>query len=379
MTGSNTATNIHWIADNQQLAALCEQLQDTTELAIDTEFMRSDTYFAKLALIQLSDGEQCWLIDVPAIDQLQSLQELLNAPQRTLVFHACGEDIEVLDQVLSVCPQQLFDSQIAAGIVNIGYSMGYARLVENMLQIELGKEDTRSDWLARPLSERQKQYAADDVFYLFKLYKLLSEMLEQQNRLSWFAEEMQGLLEIAAERRRAVDYYLRLKGAWRLDGVSLAVLKQLCDWREQTARTLDKPRSHIVKDNVLLDLAINKPTRIGQLHEIDDWYSRSVKRFGEQVLQQIADVDQSNLPDMLPQPLSRAVSNVMKEMRLRINEVAEKHAIPKELMCNKKELEAILRSASEGHCQWPSRLVDGWRGAMVTPALQLVLDSSDAL
>ena len=143
-------TNNHWIDNSQQLAELCEQLQSATELAIDTEFMRSDTFFAKLALIQLSDGEQCWLIDTPAIDELQPLTELLNQPQLTLVFHSCGEDLEVLDQVLSVRPKKLFDSQVAAGIVNIGYSMGYARLVENMLQIELGKEDTRSDWLARP-------------------------------------------------------------------------------------------------------------------------------------------------------------------------------------------------------------------------------------
>ena len=371
--------NNHWIDNSQQLAELCEQLKSATELAIDTEFMRSDTFFAKLALIQLSDGEQCWLIDTPAIEELQPLTDLLNQPQLTLVFHSCGEDLEVLDQVLSVRPKKLFDSQVAAGIVNIGYSMGYARLVENMLQIELGKEDTRSDWLARPLSDRQKLYAADDVLYLFKVYKLLLQLLEQQERESWFIEEMQDLQRIAADRREALDYYLRVKGAWRLNPLSLAVLKRLCEWREQAARTLDKPRSHIVKDNVLLDLANNKPTQMSQLHQIEDWYSRSVKRFGDQVLQEIADVDQDNLPSELPQPLSRAVSDVMKKMRVSINEVAESQAIPKELMCNKKELESILRSAAEGKPEWPARLVNGWRGSMVIPALELVIDSSDAL
>ncbi len=372
-------TNNHWIDNSQQLAELCEQLSDATELAIDTEFMRSDTFFAKLALIQLSDGEQCWLIDTPAIDELQPLTELLNKSQLTLVFHSCGEDLEVLDQVLSVRPKKLFDSQVAAGIVNIGYSMGYARLVENMLQIELGKEDTRSDWLVRPLSDRQKLYAADDVLYLFKIYKLLLELLDQQQRHSWFAEEMRDLQRIAADRREALDYYLRVKGAWRLNPLSLAVLKRLCEWREKVARALDKPRSHIVKDNVLLDLANIKPTQMSQLHQLDDWYSRSVKRFGEQVLKEIADVDHNNLPSELPQPLSRAVSDVMKKMRLSISEVAEQQAIPKELMCNKKELEFILRSASEGECQWPARLLDGWRSSLVIPALQLVIDGSDVL
>jgi ribonuclease D len=373
-----TSTN-HWVADNQQLAELCDQLQTSTSLAIDTEFMRTNTYFPKLALIQLSDGEQCWLIDVLAIDQFAPLKALLEAPQRVLIFHAPGEDFEVLDHALSIIPTNIFDTQVAAGLVNIGYSMGYARLVAHVFDIELGKEDTRSDWMVRPLSDRQKLYAADDVLYLHRLYKILSDQLAEQQRHSWLEEEMLGLLEIAAQRKKIADYYLRIKGAWRLQGSSLAVLKTLCDWRETTARTLDKPRSHIVKDNVLLELANSMPTTMGQLHRIDDWYSRSVKRFGEDVLQQIADVDHDNIPEGLPQPLSRAVADVMKSMRARLNEVAEDHAIPKELMCNKKELESILRTVVEGDLQWPTRLADGWRVAMVTPALQSVIDSSDSL
>ncbi len=369
----------HWVASNEQLAALCEQLQSARSLAIDTEFMRTNTYFPKLALIQLSDGEQCWLIDVLEIDQFAPLKALLEAPGLVLIFHAPGEDFEVLDHALSIVPNNIFDTQVAAGLANIGYSMGYARLVAHVFDIELGKEDTRSDWMVRPLSERQKRYAADDVLYLHRLYKILSDQLAEQQRHSWLDEEMLGLLEIAAQRKKAADYYLRVKGAWRLQGSSLAVLKNLCDWREATARSLDKPRSHIVKDNVLLELANSMPTTMGQLHGIDDWYSRSVKRFGEDVLQLIADVDHDDIPDSLPQPLSRAVADVMKTMRARLNEVAEDQAIPKELMCNKKELESILRTVVAGECQWPSRLTDGWRVAMVTPALQSVIESSDSL
>jgi ribonuclease D len=378
MTDNNPVTQ-HWVSDNQQLAALCDQLQSSSTLAIDTEFMRTNTYFPKLALIQLSDGEQCWLIDVLEIDQFAPLKNLLENPALTLIFHAPGEDFEVLDHVLSIVPVNVFDTQVAAGLVNIGYSMGYARLVAHIFDVELGKEDTRSDWMVRPLTERQKLYAADDVLYLHRLHKILVDKLAEQQRHSWFEEEMRGLLEIAAQRKKVADYYLRIKGAWRLQGSSLGVLKRLCDWRETTARTLDKPRSHIVKDNVLLELANNMPTTIGQLHRIDDWYSRSVKRFGEDVLQQIADVDHDNIPEGLPQPLSRAVGEVMKAMRARLNEVAENHAIPKELMCNKKELESILRAVVEGDSPWPPRLTDGWRAALVIPALKSVIESSDRL
>jgi ribonuclease D len=376
---SSSPAGHHWVASNRSLKALCEQLQSSTSLAIDTEFMRTNTYFPKLALIQLSDGDQCWLIDVLAIDQFSPLKQLLESPQRVLIFHAPGEDFEVLDHALSIVPTNIFDTQVAAGLVNIGYSMGYARLVAHMFDIELGKEDTRSDWMARPLSDRQKRYAADDVLYLHRLYQILQDQLVKQQRQSWFDEEMDGLLTIADQRKRADDYYLRIKGAWRLQGSSLAVLKDLCDWRESTARSLDKPRSHIVKDNVLLELANSMPTTMGQLHRIDDWYSRSVKRFGNDVLQLISEVDQDDIPEGLPQPLSRAVADVMKKMRSKLSEVAEDHGIPKEFMCNKKELESILRSAVDGDCQWPSRLTDGWRVAMVTPALQSVIDSSDSL
>ncbi len=376
---TETDVHYHWIADNQQLATLCEALTALPALAIDTEFMRTDTYFPKLALIQLSDGEQCWLIDVLAIDQFGPLKNLLETPSRTLIFHSPGEDFEVLEHVLSICPATIFDTQVAAGLANIGYSMGYARLVQEMLGVELGKEDTRSDWMARPLSERQKSYAADDVLYLHRIYTLLADKLDRLQRQSWFAEEMRGLLQTAVERRKVADYYLRIKGAWRLQGKSLTALKLLCDWREETARSLDKPRSHIVKDNVLMELASKLPTSMGQLYKIDDWYGRSVKRFGEAVLQIIASVDDSPVPESLPQPLSRPVAEVMKQMRVSLDEVAENNAIPKELMCNKKELESILRSAVEGDCQWPLRLVEGWRVDFVTPALQAVMDSSDSL
>ena len=379
MTAPEVNSDYQWIADNQMLASLCNKLQATSALAIDTEFMRTNTYFPKLALIQLSDGEQCWLIDVLAIDQFAPLKELLESPRRTLIFHAPGEDFEVLDHVLSIVPKNIFDTQLAAGLVNIGYSMGYARLVADRLDIELGKEDTRSDWMMRPLSERQKRYAADDVRYLHRLYNILSEKLEQQQRQDWFAEEMRDLLQIAVERKNIADYHLRIKGAWRLQGSSLGALKKLCDWREETARSLDKPRAHIVRDNVLLELASTMPSSMGQLHRIDDWYSRSVKRFGSDELQLIASVDEKSIPEPMPQPLPRAVSEVMKKMRAVVNELAEDQAIPKELMCNKKELELILRSAVSGDCRWPPRLTEGWRLSMVTPALQAVLNSSEVL
>ena len=144
-----------WIDSNEKLQQMCDQLAEVATVAIDTEFIRTDTFFPKIALIQISAGEQCWLIDVLAIDQFASLKQLLEDPSRTLIFHACAEDLEVLDHALDIRPVNIFDTQIAAGIANIGYCMGYARLVLQMFNVELDKQETRSDWLKRPLTDRR--------------------------------------------------------------------------------------------------------------------------------------------------------------------------------------------------------------------------------
>ena len=370
-----------WIDSNEKLQQMCDQLAEVATVAIDTEFIRTDTFFPKIALIQISAGEQCWLIDVLAIDQFASLKQLLEDPSRTLIFHACAEDLEVLDHALDIRPVNIFDTQIAAGIANIGYCMGYARLVLQMFNVELDKQETRSDWLKRPLTDRQLEYAAVDVLYLHKIHMILSAALQELQREGWFAEETQAMFDMAAGRKDNSDYYLRVKGAWRLQTKSLSALRRLCDWREDTARALDKPRSHIIKDSVLLEIARRLPTVEEQLHGIEDWYSRSIKRHGQVVLQQIAFSDTDTPPEAIPEPLTKSANTVMKAMRNALSAVAEAQSIPQEFLSNKKELEAILGSAmashNKGQYEWPIRLNQGWRQVSVKPAIQAVLDSTD--
>ena len=369
----------HWIDSNEKLQQMCDQLANVVKLAVDTEFIRTDTFYPKIALIQISDGHECWLVDVLAIDDFSPLKAMLEDQTKLLIFHACAEDLEVLEYALDICPGRIFDTQIAAGIVNIGYCMGYARLVDSMFQIELDKQATRSDWLARPLTQRQLDYAAVDVEHLHAMEKILSQLLEEQQRHEWFAEETAALFTLVEGRKDYQNYYLRLKGAWRLGVKSLTALKRLCDWRENTARKLNKPRAHIIKDSVLLELAKRLPSASQQLQGIEDWYPRSVQRHGDKVLQQIAQASSDNPAPAMPQPLPKAISALMREMRTSMTEVADSMAIPQEFLCNKKELEEILRSSMDGHCQWPLRLTQGWRQARVQPALQAVLNGTELL
>jgi len=368
-----------WIDSNLGLQQLCDQLIQKPSLAVDTEFIRTNTFFPQIALVQLSDGENCWLIDVLAIDQFAPLKSLFESAQVTLIFHACAEDLEVMDCALDIQPRNIFDTQVAAGIANIGYNMGYARLVEKLFHIQLDKQETRSNWLARPLTPQQLSYAQVDVKYLHLLYEQLRLALHDQQRLAWFAEEMTNLFDSVEKRKQSDDYYLRIRGAWRLNAKSLSVLKHLCCWREALARDRDKPRSRIIKDSVLYEIAKQLPTAKQQLYSLEDWHPRLVERYGESLLTEIKAVDKQTLMEPLPPPLNKDISAVLKTIRARLVSVANDKHIPAEFLCNKKELEQILRTSAEGSCRWPNRLNEGWRSLWVKPAIQSELESANLL
>ena len=209
--------------------------------------------------------------------------------------------------------------------------------------------------------------------------QLLSQRLAEQQREEWFKEETIALFALVEGRKDYQNYYQRVKGAWRLGEQSLIALNRLCDWREERARTLDKPRSHIIKDSVLLELAKRLPSSNAQLYGIDDWHPRSVKRLGSMVLQQIEQANNDRQIAAIPMPLPKATNSVMKEMRSTLASVAERVQVPQEFFCNKKELEDILRSSMAGQCLWPVRLTQGWRQSVVQPALQVVLNNSELL
>lgn len=362
----------HWIASNNDLKNLCDQLADSELLALDTEFIRTDTYYPKIALVQLSDGKDCWLIDVLAIDQFSALKGLIESPKNRIIFHACAEDLEVLDHSLNIQPTGIFDTQIAAGIANVGYSMGYARLVGALLDIELDKQETRSNWLARPLTQRQIDYAVIDVLYLHTLHNMLVEMLEEQGRMAWFDEEIKTLFGLVTQRKSNQNFFAKFKGAWRLNAQSLVTLKFLCLWRESTAKTKNVPKSRIAKDSVLMEVAKQMPKHKHQLHSIRDWHPIAIKRYGDDVLNQVKDsYDAPPIPaNEVPQPLSKVMSHVFTTIRKKLIAVASEENIPQEFLCNKRELEAILRSVEHGELVLPHRITQGWRKQWVKPIIE---------
>ena len=233
------------ISSNERLAELCEKLQSQTVLALDTEFIRVNTFYPKPGLIQLSDGISAFLLDPLSIDQWQPLLNLLTAPDIVKVLHAGSEDLILFLDFFGCLPQPFFDTQKAAAFLGHGPSISYLNLVKTLIGVELDKGETRSDWLQRPLTSQQLHYAALDVKYLPSLYQQLVAELVSKNRLTMVEEECELMRQLALATEQQdnwEDLYRQMGAAWRLDARQLGALKSLCLWREaaQQAENLDR-------------------------------------------------------------------------------------------------------------------------------------------
>ncbi|WP_288131007.1 ribonuclease D [Microbulbifer sp.] len=350
-----------WVDSGKELARLCEQWQQQNAIALDTEFMRSRTFYPVPALVQVGDGKNCYLIDNLAIADLSPLKALLLDTRVVKIMHSCSEDLETFDRLLGIVPDPIFDTQIAGALTGLGHGLGYAATVSQLLQIELPKSETRSDWLQRPLSESQKNYAALDVAWLPLVYGLELKKLRERDRLAWLQEDCAAMVASARNPEPPELYYLRVKGAWRLRGNQVAVLQDLCAWREREARERDMPRNHLLKENVCLSLAQSMPRYLATLAQ-PGLEGKTVRKYGETLLEIIARAaERTDAPPPLPQPLNRSQGDQLKALRQAVNQWAEENNLPPEILVRKKELEALLQPSEP---KLEGRLT-GWRRQII--------------
>ena len=374
------AIDIHWIRDDASLALYCAEWQDLPFVALDTEFMRVDTFYPLAGLVQVGDGSSAYLIDPLLIHNWQPFAALLENPAVIKVVHACSEDLEVLLRLTGSMPAPLFDTQLAAAYLNMGFSMGYSRLVLAVLGLDLPKGETRSDWLQRPLSDTQISYAAEDAVHLAEVYRVLAPKLS--------AEKTAGVLEDGAElvsnmhrEVRPEDAYREAKLAWKLSRAELAVLRELCAWREREARARNKPRNHILRDHCLWPLARTQPDNLASLSRIEEMHPRTVRHDGETLLQlikQAAALPDAQWPPSVAEPLPMEATALLKKLRAFGTREAERLDMAQELMLRKKTLDALLKTGfPNGPYQLPDAL-RGWRRELMGQALLKLLAEETA-
>ncbi len=366
-----------WIDTDQALAELCEHLLQQPAIALDTEFVRTRTYFPHIGLLQVADTHGVYLIDPLAIDDHSPFAKLL-VSDVVKVVHACSEDLEVFQFAFGVLPVKLFDTQVAAGFAGFGASIGYANLVRETKGIEIPKHETRSDWLQRPLSDAQLRYAALDVVYLLSIYEQLVSTLSERQRLDWVVSDSEAMVTKLASTNNAEQYFLRIRSAWKLKPDQLAVLKAVCRWRERQAREQDRARGHILKDSSVFDIALKLPLDQRQLKRIQDISPRFVEHKGHGLCALISDTldDQADYPERLPKPLNSEQTSQLKQLKSQVGQVAKSLELPQELLVRKKDYEALIRSKNaSGACQLPESLQD-WREQVVGSVLLDCLHAS---
>ncbi|WP_119395545.1 ribonuclease D [Salinibius halmophilus] len=341
-------------------------------VALDTEFVRTRTFYPNLGLLQVFDGEMTFIVDPFIIDDLAPLADLMLDESVLKVLHACSEDIELIDRVLGVLPSHVWDTQIAAQFAGESNAIGLAKLVEQSLGVTLPKDQTQSDWLARPLTPQQLLYAAEDVHYLYDVYLGQRKLLDEKNLSDWVLEDT--ALQVASSLPPAPDdYYQRLRGGWPLKGERLWLLAQLASWREQTARQLNLPRGFVIKDPLLIAIAERPPSSPRQLSAIKGMPQAFVRKYASAVMGMVRasqTVERDHLPERIAGPLPSAGIEQMKAAKKLVAQIAEQLGLPSEVVAKRKPMEQMLRSGLfSGQYDIP-KFFSGWRKERV--ALPLI-------
>jgi ribonuclease D len=356
-----------WIDNDADFAQLCRQAAQYSRIALDTEFIWSSTFYPRLALIQLSwDREHCALIDPLTISDTTPLKALLENHNVRKILHEAPSDLPILRRWCGeALPTAIFDTRLAAAFCGLGLGCSLNKLLTDLLQITLAKSETRSDWLQRPLSDRQLQYAAEDVMLLPEVANHLQCRIKDLGNWDWFNEEMQMFSHPDFyQQEEPENCWRRIGGSGSLDPRRLAILRELAAWRETTARQLDKPRPRILKDDQLLAITNLQPDEISDLRKIPEFWPKNIHKYGEQILEavkrgQMVPLDECpSIPEMniSLQVYRKRVSRLQTLVKKR----SEARSIDPALVAPRREISSIIQAA-ENRTWQQHPLMHGWR------------------
>lgn len=357
-------TEYQLIQTNAHLSHALDKLSSAKFLALDTEFVRRNTYKPILCLVQMmSDHGDIFLLDALSLDLTHFWQWLQTSPA-VKVFHDSRQDLEIVWLESGSLPSPIFDTQLAALMLGLGESCGFARLVESELGVVLSKDQTETDWSQRPLSAAQLSYAVDDVLYLAKLYPQLQQKLIENGRLHWIDEDNRLLSEATLYQADIISLRKKVKAPPFFDAEQKLRLDALLLWRENKAIEYNKPRQWILDNAQLLSLADRMPTHLEQLNKLG-LAPQTIRKHGQALLELIAQP-----PTIAPAAKTPSVNaEALKNLRQQIDALASDFGLRQSaLLANKDELSVWLATGIA-----PIRLTRGWRKALLDDAKMMLI------
>jgi len=363
--------DILYIDDEASLASFCETIRHENVLALDTEFIREKTYYPQLCLLQVAAGEHIACIDPLALPSLKPLLDLIYDTTKIKLFHAARQDLEIFFQLRNNIPTPVFDTQIAATLLGFSDQCGYAALISKMLNIQVDKDQTRTDWSQRPLNDKQIHYAANDVRYLLQVYPLIMDKLSSQNRTEWLVDDFTALTNEALYSIDPESSWRRVSGHNKLKPRQLVILQKLAAWRENTAIKRDRPRRWILADDILMSLAQQLPSNLAQLEKIRGIKSGTIDNSGDAIIKIIAEgknIPEEQWPHLVKRQRSTPQQDALVDVCLAyMKQLAFENDISPGILCNRKEMEQLIMGESN------LNILQGWRKKLIgQPILNLL-------
>lgn len=353
------------ITDTDALAQFCARQQGADFVAVDTEFMRERTYWPVLCLVQVAGPEEAAAIDAlaPGID-LDPLLDLMAQESTIKVFHAARQDVEIFFYLSGKVPSPLFDTQVAAMVCGFGDAASYQTLAAKLAGAALDKSSRFTDWSHRPLTDRQIQYALEDVTHLRTVYDKLQQRLASNGRAAWFAEEMAGLSDPATYRMEPYEAWRRFRLRGRVERRLFAVLREVAAWRETAAQQRNLPRGRIVRDEAILEIAAHAPKTIEALSRTRSLGKGVAEgRLGGDILEAVrrglalsATIEPPQSAKADPPP---GLGPTVELLRVLLKQRCEEHQVAQKLVASADDLEAI---AADDEAPVPA--LSGWRRQM---------------
>ncbi len=348
------------ITTSDDLAAACRRLERHSFVTVDTEFLRETTFWPKVCLIQLASDDEAVALDALAEGlDLSPFFELMANERVVKVFHAARQDLEIIWNLAKLIPAPLFDSQVAAMVCGFGDQVSYGELVQSICKVAVDKSSRFTDWSRRPLSEAQIAYALADVTHLRTVYRSLIARLEKSGRTAWLADEMQTLSSPSTYEMHPDNAWERLRNRARKPR-DLAVLIEVAAWREREAQSRDVPRSRVLKDDILIEIALAAPKTadgLAQLRSFPRGMERS--RAGADLLAAIErglERDPKTLPKIERERRNGGGGATVELLKVLLRQVSERHGVASKMIATVDDLEAI---ASDDKANVAA--LSGWR------------------